>query len=209
MPVLLDCNFVVDNTNASGITSLKGPYIKSVYMNTSATPTTGSPNPAAGTIVVNLSDNYNKLYSKSHAIVSPTSGSAVKIDNSALTAGVAYIITTVGDSTAAVWHAVGLPAGITPAVGASFVALTVGAGSNASTSRVMAAATAGSTVATIEIVGNADIDIAPSPSALPGPGGQILLQCRDYAGALVAPVAGSKIMLSFLLSNSSVLIQGE
>lgn len=210
-PVLVDCNFVVDSTNGNGlgIRSLKGPLVQAVYMHTSSTPASGNPNPASGTIVVQLQDNYNRIYSGFRSIVSPVSGSALKIDNSALTAGVAYIITTVGNSTNAQWHALGVPAGVTPAVGVAFIAASVGAGSNTSTSRVMATAAAGSGVASIESVGDSNLSIAPAPSANQGFGAQFILQCRDYAGAIVAPVDGSVISLSFYLSDSSVLIQGE
>lgn len=211
MPVLLDCNFVVDSTNGNGlgIRSLKGPYVQAVYMHTSATPAAGNPNPAAGTIIIQLQDNYSRSYSGGNAIVSPVSGSALKIDNSALTAHVAYIITTLGNSTAAQWHALGVPAGVTPAVGVSFIAASVGAGANTSTSRVMATAALGSGVASIETVGDPNLSLAPDPTVNQGFGGQMILQCRDYAGAIVAPTDGSVISIEMLLSNSSVLIGGE
>lgn len=206
-PVLIDCNFTVNTGATNGISSLKGPCIQAVYMNTSAS--ASSTNPAAGTIIVRLSDNYNRLLSISHAIISPNSGSDVKIDNSAMSAGVAYVITTLGNATAAKWHAIGVPAGVTPALGVSFIAATNGGAGNALTSRVQTSATAGSSVASIEIVGIANQSIAPDPTANQGYGSQIILQCRDYAGALVAPAQLSNISLSFYLSNSSILIQGE
>lgn len=211
MPVLIDCNFVVDSTNGNGlgIRSLKGPYVQAVYMHTSASPASGNPNPASGTIVVQMQDNFSRSYCGFDAIVSPVSGSALKIDNSAMTAGVAYIITTLGDASLAKWHAIGVPAGVTPAVGVSFIALSDGGSANVSSSRVMATAAAGSSVASIETVGDPNLSIAPNPGAAQGFGAQFILQCRDYAGALVAPANGSVISLSFLLSNSSVLIQGE
>lgn len=211
MPVLIDCNFVVDSTNGNGlgIRSLKGPYVANVFMHTSASPLAGNPNPASGTIVVQLQDNYSRSYSGFDAKVSPVSGSALKIDNSALTQGVAYIITTLGDASAAAWHALGVPAGVTPAVGVSFIAASVGAGSNSSSSRVMTTAAAGSGICSVETVGDPNQSIAPDPSAAQGYGASFILQCRDYAGAIAAPADGSVISLSFYLSNSSVLIAGE
>lgn len=206
MPVYLDCNFVVDSTNGNGlgIRSLKGPGIASVFMHTSSTPAGGNPNPASGTIVVRLQDPYFAALSGSNAIVSPVSGSALKIDNSALTAGVAYIITTLGNSTAAAWHTLGVPAGVTPAVGVAFIAASVGAGANSSTSRVMATAAAGSGICSIETVGDSNLSISPSPSANQGYGATFILQCRDYAGAIAAPADGSVISLCFYLNNSSI-----
>ena len=210
MPVLLDCNFVVDSTNGNGlgIRSLKGPFVQAVYMHTSATPAAGNPNPAAGTIVVQLQDNYNRSYTGTFACVSPASGSALKVDNSALTQGVPYIITTLGDTTAAQWTALGVPAGVTPAVGVSFIAASVGAGSNTSTSRVMTTAATGSGVMSIETVGDPNQSISPN-RLVQTTGAQFILQCRDQSGAIAAPADGSVISLSFLLSNSSILVQGE
>lgn len=222
-PVLIDCNFIVDSTNGNGlgIRSLKGPMVQNVFMNTSATPANGNtnpatpgisvlnPNPASGVIVVQLQDNYNRSLSGGFSIVSPASGSDVKIDNSAMTAGKAYIITTLGNATAAKWIAIGVPKGVTPAVGVAFIAASNGGAGNTLTSRVQEAASAGSSVASIEIVGDPNLSIAPNLSAAQGFGAQLILECRDYAGALVAPAAGSVISLSLYLSDSSIQVQGE
>ncbi len=207
-PVLIDCNFVVDTTQPEGISSLKGPTVDSVLMHsTAATP---SMTIAAGTILVRLEDNYNRVFAGiTGQIVSPASGSSLQIDNAALTAGVAYRITILGDATAAKWHSIGLPAGITPAVGVSFIATGTGGSGATLTSRVEAAATAGSTVATIELAADPSLTCSPNPSANQGYGAYLILQCRDYAGALVAPVAGSKITLEIYMSNSSVTVMGE
>lgn len=212
MPILIDCNFVVDSSNGNGlgIRNLKGPYVANVFMHTSA-PLSGSgnPNPAAGTILVQLQDNYSRSFSGFDAKVSPVSGSALKIDNSALTQGVAYIITTLGDASVATWHLLGVPAGVTPAQGVSFIAASVGAGSNSSSSRVMATAATGSGICSIETVGDPNLSIAPDPSAAQGYGASFIIQCRDYAGAIAAPTDGSVISLAFYLSNSSILVNGE
>jgi len=206
MPVLLDCNFVVTPSNSAGISSLKGPAISSVYMNSSS-PSSSNPDPIDGTIVVRLADNYNKLFSMSHSIIAPPSGTDVKIDNSVLVPGTPYTITTLGDASLAKFRSIGLPAGITPAVGVSFIASNNGGAGNVLTTRVQASIASG--VATIEMVSNPNQSIAPDPALSQGIGSQIILQCRDYAGALVAPAPGSIISLSFYLSNSSVTVQGE
>lgn len=221
MPVLLDCNFIVDSANGNGlgIRSLKGPYVQNVFMHTSATPGAGNsnpstpatpvinPNPASGTIVVQLQENFNRIYTGGNSIVSPL-GSNLSISSSALTIGVAYVITIVGDASAADWLAIGLPAGVVPAVGAAFIAKATGSGSS-SVSRVAPTAAAGSTVYTIEIVGDSNQAMAPIPGSGQGFGAQIILQARNSSGAIAAPVDGSVISLSFLLSNSSILIAGE
>lgn len=208
MPVIIDCNFVVAATAGAGISSLKGPYVNAVYMHSSS-PSASNPNPANGTIVVQLADNYSRMYAFDFSIIAPGSGSDVKVDNSALTAGIAYSISILGDYTVPQWHTLGVPAGITPAVGVSFIAASAGTAGNTSTSRVQTSAAAGSSVASIEMLGNPNLLVSPSPSANQGYGASFILQCRDYAGAAVAPAAGSLISLKLLLSNSSVLVNGE
>lgn len=162
-----------------------------------------------GAIVVQLEDNYNRFLSEYHGLVSPTSGTALKIDNSALTAGVAYVISTLGNASAAKWHTIGVPAGVTPAVGVSFTALSNGGAGNTLTSRVMTSALVGSAVCSIELIGDPNKSIAPDPTKNQGFGAQFILQCRDYAGANVQPVDGTIISLSFLLNNSSAIAPGE
>jgi len=209
MPVLLDCNFVVAPASAAGITSLKGPAISNVFMHTSATPAPGNPNPAIGTIVVQLADNYSQ-YLTGFNIVSPAlSGTPILViaSGSALTVGAAYVITFLGSTTIASWQKLGVPAGVTPAIGVSFVAALTGVGSGSGA--VQVAASTGSSIATIEILGDPSLSIAPNPGASQGFGSQFILQCRDFTGALVAPTPGSRISLSFLLSNSSIKVQGE
>lgn len=217
MPVLLDCNFVVDSTNGNGlgIRTLKGPAIQNVFMHTSTTPGAGNtnpaspnttvtnPNPAVGTIIVQLQDNYNRSFSGFNSIVSPVSGTPL----TATTANTPVTIVALGTATLAQWRAVGLPTGITPALGASFVptaSATIGGAA-----AVEIAAATGSGVASIETLGDPNATIAPDPTQNQGYGAQIILQCRDYAGAIVAPADGTVISLSLYLSNSSVTVQGE
>ena len=157
-----------------------------------------------GAFIVQLQDAYHFAYCGCKSIVSPVSGTSLKIDNSALTAGTPYIITTLGNSTAAQWQALGLPNGIKPAVGASFIANSVGAGANTSTSRVMTTAVAGSGITTIETIGDPNQSIAPDLTKSQGFGAQFILQCRNSAGQDAAPADGTVISLMFYLSNSKV-----
>ena len=125
MPVLLDCNFVVDSTNGNGLgtRNLKGPAVNEVYMNTSA-PLAGSgnPNPEAGIILVQLADNYNRYLSGFAGFSGPTGSSSTSV-----VSGVPVIVASLGTSTQAQWLAVGFPAAYLnfatglPNVGASFV----------------------------------------------------------------------------------------
>lgn len=104
-PSLIDCNFIVDATNANGrgIRSLKGQGVADVFMHTSATPGVGpsgylNPNPASGYALVRLSSNYNRYLGGFSGMVSPLSGSNIGITASgaALTIGTPYVITSVG-----------------------------------------------------------------------------------------------------------------
>lgn len=202
-PVQIDMKFTVDATNANGITNLKGPTIAAVYMHsTHATPSTL--NPAAGSIVIQLQDNYNMHLVDSRGMIqSPNSGTPL----TATTAHTPVVITALGTATTAQWQAVGLPIGITPAVGVAFVptsSATIG-GSAA----VQIAAATGSGVATIEVLGDPNKTVAPAPTANQGYGASMILQARDYAGAIVQPTDGSVISIKLLLNNSSVTVQGE
>lgn len=202
-PVLIDCNFIVDNSVVTGISSLKGPTVSAVYMNQSAA-SVSAINPVAGTILVRLQDNYNRQFvSGVHSIQSPNSGSGL----TSTTIGIANTITLLGTATAAQWQTRGLPAGVTPAVGVSFIASSSGViGGSA---EVQISAAAGSGIASIELVGNPDQSISPTPGSGQGYGAYFILQCRDYAGAIAAPAAGSRISLQFYLSNSSIRTSGE
>jgi hypothetical protein len=169
--------FTVTPTNGLGVTSVKSNgFVNNVFMHTSTTPASNNgytnPNPANGFCLVQFKNNFNYYLNGLVQCQSPTTGS-IKIDNSALTAGQAYVITTLGNATTAQWQAVGLPPGITPAVGVSFVATAVGAGSNVLTSRVSTPTTAG--VIACELVGNPSVMLANSNIASNG-GAWILMQ---------------------------------
>lgn len=104
-PIKVDCQFVVSSTDTGGygITSLKSNgYVQNVFMNTSATPATGSPNPIAGIAMVQFKNNFNKFLGVSCVMEPPVTGSAINIaDSSVLTVGTPYQIVTVGTVPAA------------------------------------------------------------------------------------------------------------
>ncbi len=163
-PMAVNLTYTVTPTNGLGVTSLKSNgYVRNVFMHTSTTPTANdgytNPNPAAGYAVIQFNNSFNHYIGMTSSFVGATATST-KIDDSALTAGVVYVITVVGDSTEAVWHAVGVPPGVTPAVGVSFVALTVGAGAGTSTSRVQLSTSSG--ISAVEVVGDPNTMLAPS-----------------------------------------------
>lgn len=127
----------------------------------------GNPNPASGYAVIQLQDTYNKFFNGYSCVLAPSSG-PVKIDNGAtLTIGNPYVISTLGDATAAQWLLVGVPIGITPAVGVSFIAIATGGGSgNTSTSRVSVPASSG--ISSVEFVGLPDTTLKSSAANVLG-----------------------------------------
>ncbi len=226
-PVLVDCNFIVDaaNGNGLGIRSLKGQGVQNVFMHTSTTPGRGpngvlNPNPAAGIILVQLADNFSRYYGGFSGFVPPVATST-KIDDSALTVGHVYVITTVGNSTLAQWQSIGLMPGITPAVGVAFVATAIGIAGEAgtSTSRVMIPGASG--ITSIEAIGNSNLSIGPIPQGgSPHVGGWLTFQCmaptvtsmtNAFEAPMIptAPASGSGVGLAFYLSQSSVQVSGE
>lgn len=149
----IDCNFIVDSTNGNGlgIRSLKGDSVESLYMHTSATPAVGSPNPAIGYIYVKLKKAYTDYVSGGFGFVSPVSGTPINV-TTGTTAGLAYVITSLGTTSAAQWQVLGVPANVTPAVGVAFIAIATTTATGTGT--IMVPATSGSTVYHIEAIGN-------------------------------------------------------
>lgn len=156
-----------------------------------------------GTYRITLLQPFNHFYDFSASFVAPVTGSALAVDSvsAALSVGVAYQITTLGDATAAQWLALGVPSGITPALGVTFVALATGNGA-AGSARVKALAN--STIVSVELVGNPDLQIS-NPTAP-----SLIIQCLGATSSSVTtlipadPVSGSLMKFHMFLRNSSV-----
>jgi hypothetical protein len=222
--VLLDCNFIVDSTNGNGlgIRSLKGAGIAAVYMQTSATPSALNPMGSAsapGLIYVQLQDCYRRYLAGFSGFVDALSGTNIAVDSTLLTIGQVYVITVLGTTTAADWLALGLPAGVVPAVGLPFIAKATGHGSGSG--QVQTSQSSGAY--DIELVGDPNLStaaMAKLPQANIQPIGQVVggyLICRIMGPTStsnptpipVAPPNNTVIGLSMLLSNSSVQILGQ
>lgn len=160
---------------------------------------------AAGQYKVRFNDNYQSLLGMNARLASPNTGSSVLI--AALTPGLVYTITIVGSATTAQWVTAGVPVGITPAVGVTFLCAATSAGAS-SAAQLASVSTIGNNV---EIIGNPNTTLAPNSSATTGTiGGYVVLQtlAATAAGntAMVAadPASGSKLYLEFYLNDSSV-----
>lgn len=192
MPVMIDCNFIVDDTEGDGISNLKGPYVDSVYMN-SDTPSDENPNPAAGIIMVNLTDKFSRSFISFSGSIAPVTG----LDLTASVIAVPNVITDLGTATQAEWEAVGFPQGVAPQVGMAFIPSSSATIGGAATVKLVGS----SGILKIESVGSEDLAVS---AKIP-----LLFKCLDASGALAAPAAGSIISLKMYLSNSSVIVAGE
>lgn len=195
-PMLVNMQFVVAATNGLGVTGLKSNgYVNNVFMHTSTTPASNNgflnPNPAVGYAWIQLKNNFNYFLAGVHGLIATNSGSDVKVDNSAMTVGQVYVITTLGNTTAAQWLTLGVPVGVTPAVGVSFVALLVGiAGeANTSTSRVQLPVNSG--ISQIEVVGTTNTMVNSNVGSNAGQWVMIQFLKASVAGAFTGSALGS------------------
>jgi hypothetical protein len=218
-PTRIDVQFTVAHadTGGLGLTSPKSNgFVQAMFMNTNQTPGVSdgltNPNPAAGFLQIFLKNNFAAFLGAQAIIRSPLTGSSVKIDNSAMTAGVPYVITTLGNATLAKWQAIGVPLGVTPAVGVAFIALTNGGSGNTLTSRVQTASV--SAVQTLELVSNPDLNTA---SSIVKNGESLIFQFLAptiSTGAYIAPMLptapadGSVVSLGLLFDGSSQTVDG-
>jgi hypothetical protein len=211
-PIEIDCSFVVDPSNANGLgaSSIKSNgFIKSIFMHTSATPGVvdgiTNPNPANGVAIIQFKQNFNVWLGGWSVIQSPTTGSAL----TSVTNHTAYIITALGTTTLAQWVAAGVPAGFTPAVGTSFVAIATGAIGGTGTVAVPGA----SGINDIEMVGNPNTTGNNSNIAANG-GAQVIVQFLGPTSSSVttqlqtAPTALSVVQMMFAFDGSSVTVDG-
>lgn len=211
-PILVFCNFIVDaaNGNGLGIRSLKSNgYIESIFMHTSSTPgkvgNITNPNPAVGYAQVRFKNNFNYYlggFSGWAAPLASTSTTSTTNHN-------AYAITSLGTTTLAQWQAAGLPQGLIPTVGQSFIATATGAIGGTGTVGVPGIPTTG----LISIVGDPNQTLNNSNIAT-NAGATMILQLlaptNSSTTTLVAaaPADGTVMGLEFCFDGSSVTIDG-
>lgn len=205
-PVKINVQFTVDNSNGLGITSLKSNgYVRNIFMHTTATPASNNgylnPNPAAGYCLVQFNNNYKYFLDEFFVFQSPLSGSSL----TSTTIGLAYVIVTLGTTTAAQWLAAGVPPGVTPAVGVSFIAIATGA--IGGTGTVNVPATNGSLIVTADIIGDPTVSLNNTSLAANG-GAWVLVRFMNGSMAITAPAAGSICSMAFDFDISTVTIDG-
>lgn len=187
-PVVLDAIIPIGTTGAVG--TITAPGIKAVTRL------------AAGIYRVQLSDNYPMFLGLQASITPPVTGSSVAA--ASIVENTIYQIITVGTTTTAQWLAMGVPSGVTPAVGVVFKAsATVGSGTGA----VKAITVSG--ITTVEPLGDPDTMLNNQPRTA-GNGGYVTLQCLGATNADTTtliptdPADGSTIYLRLFLNNASV-----
>lgn len=119
---------------------------------------------ATGTYRIRLQDNYTSLYSFRAFFTGAVTGSDIPVDATTvgLSVGTAYQITAVGTATtAANWVTLGVPIGVTIAVGVVFVALTTGTGTQSGAGTVKALTNAG--VSAANVIGVPDLMLNSQP----------------------------------------------
>jgi hypothetical protein len=203
-PVEIDCNFIVDNTNGNGlgVRSIKSNgYIQNVFMHTTATPGMGmggitNPNPPAGYCLVQFKNNFNVYLGGYSGFIPPLASTSL----TSTTAGSPYVITSLGTTTLAQFEAAGLPKGLTPTVGQSFIA--TASGSLGGTGTLGAPGVP--TVNQVCVVGDPNQSIANSSIAQNG-GAYVLLQFLGDL-AVAAPANSTVVGLTFKFDCSSVSI---
>lgn len=211
-PVKIDFNFVVDSTNGNGlgIRSLKSNgYVENVFMHTTAAPGTNNghlnPNPISGVALIQFKNNYNYYLGGFSGFVSPTTGAP----GGSTTNHQPYIIASLGTTTLAQWQAAGVPLGLTPSVGMSFVAIATGA--IGGTGTVISPGVSG--ITSVEVIGDPNQSINNSSIAA-NSGAYLLVQflAATAAGntALIAtaPANNSVVGMSAFFDASSVTIDG-
>lgn len=192
MPVLMDASVAIGAAGAVG--TVTGPGISAITRL------------AAGQYKIRFQDNYYKFYGMNASIQAPVTG--VDIAVTAIAPGTVYQITAVGNTTTAQWVTAGLPLGITPAVGVSFLAAATSLG----TGTVKAIGVSG--ISCVEVIGDSNLQLGPVGAAS-YIGGYVIVQCLAATAAGVTtliptdPANGSKLYLEFYLSNSSVVVSGE
>lgn len=191
-PVILDVKIPIGATGAVG-TLGSGAGIASVARN------------SAGVYQINLIDSYNKYLGLMASVESSNSGSDILVASAGTTSGTTYVITTVGTTTTAGWVTLGLPVGITPAVGVAFkaTATTTASGTGAVQTQT------NSGISTIEALG-----VPSTTTTVTGVGAAnpyIIIQCLAATSSSVTtliptdPSSGSALKIVLYFSDASNL----
>lgn len=141
---------------------------------------------STGIYQVQLADNYSSLLDLSAIFTAPVTGGAINVlaSGAALSIGTVYQIVTIGTSTTADFIALGLPSGLTPAIGMVFKAAATGAGTGNGTVKAIGS----NAVSRIQILGSSVDNMLNSQPFVQGSGGgYITFQTIGTTGTISAP----------------------
>jgi hypothetical protein len=145
-------------------------------------------NLATGLYQIQFVDAFPAYVGSNFLFDSPLTGAAVNAGS--FVVGTLYKITTLGNTD---WAAIGLNAGLTPAVGQVFVATGVGAGTGTATA--------------VGSSGILAVEVAPGLNMLSvntaNQGSIFIIRCLDAAGALANPASGSVLEIEMYMKNST------
>lgn len=201
--IFLSWTVAASDSGGLGITGLKSNgWAQYVFMHTSQTPGAVSgvtnPNPADGVVAIRLKQNFNVFLGAQCTALNTVTGEAL----TSTTTGTTYQIVTVGTTTTAQWVTAGLPVGLTPAAGMTFVAAATASFGGSGTVKAIAApgfdnfSISGNPTSTIQ-----SNDIGTYHGAY-------LVGKFILAGSLAAPTAGTVINLRLSFDRSSVTVDG-
>jgi hypothetical protein len=157
MPARLDVKITIGASGA--VSSSSGSFLKSVTKK------------ATGLYEIRFQDTYYRLIGMQSVITSPTPGGTVNAGS--FVTGTAYRITTVGNTD---WTAIGLASGLTAAVGMSFIASGIGAGTG------VAKAVGNSGIAKIELL-DAGTELVPANAGSAQQGAVLNIQTLGLSAA--------------------------
>jgi hypothetical protein len=167
----------------------------------------GSPNPAAGYALIQFKNNFNYYLGGFSGFVSPVSGTPILV-TTGVTAGLSYVIVSVGTTTLAQWQKLGLPLGVTPAVGVSFVAPATTTATGSGVIEVQS----NSGIVSVEAIGDSKLSINSNIAS--NAGQYLLLQFLGATSSSVttliptAPAPGSTFGMASWFDGSSVTVDG-
>jgi len=171
----------------------------------------GSPNPAVGLAFIKFKQNFNYYLGGFDGFVSPTINTTTAV-TSGLTSNAVYVITSLGTTTLAEWQSIGLPLGLTPTVGQTFIVPSGVTGTGGShTGKVGTPSVSG--ITSLEVIGDTNQAINNASIAANG-GAYVVVQFLASTSASVttlvpkAPADGSVVGMTFYFDGSSVTVDG-
>ncbi len=188
----IDGSFLIGASGAVASTGAIGTGVQSVTR------------AGTGKYVIQFAENYNRFIGGNITLFQASSA-AGSIQDGSLVVGNSYKITFASSSTN--WQVLGLPSGLTAAIGMPFTAT-----SGASNGGTSGAAGVG-TVTALTGSGIASCELLPNPNLILGPGAgygaYVNLVTLNTSGAPANPTSGAAVRFDFQFRRSTNLLRNE